>query len=87
MVGVKGVGGGRVGNDGDQGGKGWWGQGVGWWGSKDGSGLDWGSRGEVVGFLPPPPHPTTHTLLLPSPPRPLPLETTTLDGLLLIQKK
>ena len=46
----------------------------------------WGGGGlgvvEVVGYLP---HtsPTTHTSLLPSPPRRLPLDPTTLDGLFL----
>ena len=48
--------------------------------SRGGRGLGWGVGGqgdEVVGFLPQPPHPTTHTPLLPSP----------LDGHLLIQKK
>ena len=58
--------------------KGWGGrgggsQGVGWWGSTDGSSLCWELRGRSVGLLPPPFHPTTHTPLLPSPPRPYPL--------------
>ena len=44
-----------------------------------------GGQGDgVVGFLPQPPHPTTHTPLLPSPFRPLRLDPTTLDGHLVI---
>ena len=59
-------------------------------GSKGGGGLWWGLGGQgdgMVGFLPQPSHPTTHTPLLPSPFRPLSLDSTTLDGHLLIQKK
>ena len=48
-----------------------------------------GQGGGVVGGRAPtpPPHPTTYTPLLPSPHGPLPLDPTTLDGLILIQKK
>ena len=76
----------RVGvmEDGGVKGMGWWGQGVGWWGFRDGSSLDWELKGWVVGLLLPTPHSTTHTPLLPSP---LLLDPTTLDGILLIQKK
>ena len=45
-------------------------------GSRGGRGLGWGFRGQgdgVVGFLSQPPHPTTHTPLLPLTFRPLPL--------------
>ena len=59
-----------MGDGGDSGSSG--SQGMGWWGSRGGRGLGWGSR-EWGGRAPtPPPHPTTHTLLLPSPLDPYP---------------
>ena len=85
-MGVKGVGSSRVGGGGGQGVVG-----LGVMGSQGGGGQGVGSGRVggcgVKGAPTPTTSPTAHTALLPSSTRPLSLDPTTLDGLLLIQKK